>query len=104
MVGLPLLFTFFYFACNDKTGCPAPILLSPGLLTWERLKTEIPWPQDGIWGFANYEVAGWLAAYYMFSVVLFAALPAQVVLGTKLRESGRALEYRFNGETSCICT
>lgn len=95
--GLPVLMNFFYFTCNDVTGCPAPALLEPRTLTWEKLKTQIPWPQDGIWGFSSWEVTGWVLAYYALSLVLYRILPAQEVYGTKLRESGRPLKYRFNG-------
>jgi delta14-sterol reductase len=97
MIAFPLLFYVFYFFCNDKSGCPAPILLDPRHVTWETLKAQIPWPDNGIRGFASWEVTGWLLAYYMFSLVLNVALPAQEVSGTKLRESGRALKYRLNG-------
>ncbi|KAK8120237.1 ergosterol biosynthesis ERG4/ERG24 family protein [Apiospora kogelbergensis] len=100
MVGLPLLFNVLYLTCNDKTGCPAPILLTPRELTWEKLKSQIPLPQDGIRGFASWEVTGWLLTYYMFSMILFVALPAQTVTGTKLRESGRCLPYKFNSAFS----
>ncbi|KAK8072755.1 hypothetical protein PG996_006103 [Apiospora saccharicola] len=65
--------------------------------TWESLKSQTPWPQDGIWGFASWKVTGWLLAYYMLSLVLYAILPANKVLGTKLKQSGRPLEYRLNG-------
>lgn len=102
MAAFPLLFYIFYFTCNDKTGCPVPILLNPRYLTWETLKSQIPWPHNGIRGFASWEVAGWLLAYYMFSMVLSVALPTHEVSGTKLRESGRALQYRLNAFSSTI--
>ncbi|KAK8093213.1 ergosterol biosynthesis ERG4/ERG24 family protein [Apiospora kogelbergensis] len=102
MVGLPFLFNAFYFICNDKTGCPVPILLSPVQLNWEAFKSQIPWPHDGIRGFASWETAGWLLMYYMFSMVLFVVLPAEKVAGIKLRESGRSLEYRFNAFSSTV--
>lgn len=94
-----LLWTFF-FICNDKTGCPAPSTLSPRTLTLEKLKAEVPWPADGIWGFCSWEVFGWNTAYYFLSLVLYRILPAQEVLGTKLAQSGRPLKYRFNGKLS----
>ncbi|KAK8122720.1 hypothetical protein PG984_011390 [Apiospora sp. TS-2023a] len=100
--GQPLLLNAFYFLCNDKTGCPAPILLRPSDFTWDSLKSQIPWPRDGIWGFASWKVTGWLLAYYMLSLVLHAILPANKVLGTKLKQSGRPLEYRFNSFSSTV--
>lgn len=87
----------WYFLCNDVSGCPAPALLSPTTLTWDKLKAQIPWPEDGIWGFASWRVTGWLLAYYALSMVLYRVLPAHEVLGSKLRESGKPLKYRFNG-------
>jgi Delta14-sterol reductase len=98
ILGLPTLFTTFYFACNDVSGCPAPALLTPSNLTWADLKAQIPWPERGLQGFATWEVAGWLTAYYALSIVLHAVLPAQIVYGAKLRESEKALRYRFNCE------
>lgn len=94
--GLPTLMYFLYFTCNDVSGCPTPALLNPGSLTWDKLKTQIPWPQDGIRGFASWEATGWTVAYYLLSLVLYRVLPAQELYGTKLRESGRPLKYRFN--------
>lgn len=94
--GLPLLLNFWYFACNDVSGCPAPALLNPSALTWDKLKAQIPWPANGVWGFASWEATGWTLAYYLSSLVLYRALPAKEVYGTKLYESGRPLLYRFN--------
>lgn len=98
MLGFPLFFFVFFFACNDVAGCPAPILLNPSQLTWTELGSQIPWPEDGLRGFVDLEVMAWLLVYYMFSLVLYAVIPAQVAQGTKLRESGQSLEYRFNGK------
>lgn len=94
--GLPVLMYVFYFACNDVSGCPAPALLAPRTLSWAALKSQIPWPQDGLTGFASWEATGWTAAYYFLSLALYRVLPAQEVYGTKLRESGRPLKYRLN--------
>ena len=96
--GLPLLLNAFYFVCNDVSGCPAPSLLSPRSLTWDKLKSEIPWPEDGLRGFVSWEATGWTLAYYLLSLVLYRILPAQELLGTKLVESGKPLKYRFNGK------
>ncbi|KAI3396984.1 hypothetical protein diail_11384 [Diaporthe ilicicola] len=100
--GLPALLNIWYFACNDVSGCPAPALLQPRSLTWEALKPQIPWPEHGIWGFASWEATGWTLLYYVLSLVLYRVLPAQEVYGTKLRESGRPLLYRFNAFNASI--
>uniref|UniRef100_A0A8H7NNX5 Delta(14)-sterol reductase n=1 Tax=Bionectria ochroleuca TaxID=29856 RepID=A0A8H7NNX5_BIOOC len=94
--GLPVLMNVMYLGCNDVSGCPAPALLELRSLTWDTLKAQIPWPGDGIWGFASWKVTGWVLAYYLLSLVLYRVLPATEVYGTKLRESGKPLKYRFN--------
>lgn len=38
-----------------------------------------------------------MVGYYLLSLTLYRILPATEVYGTKLRESGRPLKYRFNG-------
>ncbi|TDZ29511.1 Delta(14)-sterol reductase [Colletotrichum spinosum] len=100
--GLPVLLWTFFFVCNDKTGCPAPSTLTPRTLTLEKLKTETPWPADGIWGFCTWEAFGWTLAYYFLSLVLYSVLPAQEILGTKLSQSGRPLKYRFNSFSATV--
>lgn len=92
-----MLLYFFYFTCNDVSGCPAPALLEPRSLTLAELRSQIPWPEDGIWGFASWKVSGWVAAYYLLSLVLYRVLPGQEIYGTKLRESGKPLKYKLNG-------
>lgn len=99
---LPILLNALFLACNDISGCPAPALLSPSSLTWDKLKPQIPWPENGIWGLASWSVTGWVLSYYLVSLVLFRILPAKEVLGTKLRESGKPLRYRFNAFSSTI--
>ena len=94
---LPILVNLMYFACNDVSGCPAPALLEPSTLSWDKLKSQIPWPENGIWGLCDWRVTLWLLGYYAVSLVLYRILPAQEVYGTKLRLSGRPLLYRFNG-------
>ncbi|KAM5513364.1 ergosterol biosynthesis ERG4/ERG24 family protein [Fusarium oxysporum f. sp. phaseoli] len=100
--GLPILMQLLYLGCNDVSGCPAPALLEPKTLTWQKFKEQTPWPKEGIWGFMSWEVTGWLLAYYFLSLVLYRVLPAQEVYGTKLRESGKALRYRFNSFSSSV--
>lgn len=87
----------FFFTCNDVTGCPAPALLDIRNLSLETLKSQVPWPQNGLSGFASWETTGWVLGYYVLSLILYRMLPATEVYGTKLRESGRPLKYRFNG-------
>lgn len=87
-----------FLACNDVSACPAPALLNPQSLTWDSLKRQMPWPEDGIRGLASWSATGWVLAYYLVSLVLFRVLLAKEVLGTKLRESGKPLRYRFNGK------
>lgn len=99
---LPVLLSVWYLACNGVSGCPAPALLQPSTLTWETLKPQIPWPEHGIWGFASWETTGWTLLYYVLSLVLYRVLPAHETYGTKLRESGRPLLYRFNAFNSSI--
>lgn len=95
---LPLLLYFLFFTCNDKSGCPAPALLELRTISLEKLKAQIPWPENGLKGFASWEATSWVLAYYFLNLLLHRILPAQEVLGTKLRESGRPLKYRFNGK------
>ncbi|KAL9568814.1 hypothetical protein ACKAV7_007031 [Fusarium commune] len=100
--GLPILMQLLYLGCNGVSGCPAPALLEPKTLTWQKFKEQTPWPKEGIWGFMSWEVTGWLFAYYFLSLMLYRVLPAQEVYGTKLRESGKALKYRFNSFYSSV--
>lgn len=100
--GLPVLLWTLFFACNDVSGCPAPSLLSPRELTWAKLKSEIPWPENGLLGFVSLDATLWLFAYYFLSLVLHVVMPAEEVLGTKLKESGRPLKYRFNAFNATV--
>ncbi|ELQ33203.1 Delta(14)-sterol reductase [Pyricularia oryzae Y34] len=100
--GLPVLLWTLFFGCNDVSGCPAPALLSPRDLTWAKLKSEIPWPENGVRGFVSWEVTFWTFAYYFLSLVLHRVMPAQEVVGTKLRDSGRPLTYRFNAFNASV--
>ena len=97
-VGLPVLLYLFTFTCNDAAGCPVPALLHPRTLSWEKLRSEIRWPESGIWDLGSWEVSGVVLAYYVFSMVLWRVLPAQEVHGTKLVQNGRPLKYRLNGK------
>ena len=96
--GLPVLLYFFAFACNDVSGCPAPSLLDPRAFSWEQFKSEIGWPENGVWGLYSTEVTGVVLAYYLFSLILWKVLPAQETYGTKLVQHERPLKYRLNGQ------
>lgn len=93
---LPILCYLVAFVCNDISGCPVPSALHPRTLTLSKLKSEAGWPQDGVLGLASWRVTGFVLAYYLFSLILQAALPGVVVQGVQLRSGGR-LEYKFNG-------
>ena len=110
-IGCPVAVYALTFLCNDISGCPAPSLLSPSKLftpptftthtSWEHatsvLAKETGWPG---WG-GLVTVNGMLGtlAWYMLSLVLYAALPAQEVDGIELQNGGR-LKYRFNAFSS----
>ncbi|KAL9581307.1 MAG: hypothetical protein Q9203_005948 [Teloschistes exilis] len=98
---LPILCYAPAFLCNETSGCPVPSTLSPRSLTLKKLKEEAGWPQDGILGLASLRVTGYVLAYYLFSLVLQAALPGLVVQGVQLR-SGARLEYKFNAFSSAV--
>ena len=61
------------------------------------MKTEVGWPENGVWGLASWRVTGWTIAYYLFSAVLHRVLPGTHAEGTPLSDGGR-LKYKFNGE------
>ena len=71
-------------------------------LSWGTLKSQIPWPADGFTGFASWGATGWVLVYYLLSLFLYRALPAQKVRGTKLRESNQSLKYHFNSFSSTL--
>ncbi|PLB51187.1 putative C-14 sterol reductase [Aspergillus steynii IBT 23096] len=100
--GLPVLLYIFAFACNDVSGCPAPSLLSPRTLSWEKLSAEIGWPPGGLRDLGSWEATGVVLAYYLFSLILWRVLPVHITHGTKLVHHGRPLEYRFNAFSSTI--
>lgn len=91
-----------YLACNDVSGCPAPGLLSPRSLTWGAIKEQTPWPETGLSGFSSWSATAAVLGYYLVSLVLHRVLPATEVRGTKLRESGKTLLYRFNAFSSTV--
>ncbi|KAJ9630414.1 erg24, C-14 sterol reductase [Taxawa tesnikishii (nom. ined.)] len=97
--GLPIACYAFAFLCNDVSGCPAPSLLEPSTLTLDKLKEETGWP--GFAGLLNTEAFIGTLGYYLFSLLLWAFLPATEVQGTELSSGGR-LKYRFNAFSSAM--
>ncbi len=91
-----MLLYVFTFACNDISGCPAPSLLHPRSLDLEKLRAEIGWPKEGIWGLGSWKATGGVLGYVLFSAVLYRVLPGTEVEGTVLANGGR-LKYKFNG-------
>lgn len=91
------------FLCNDISGCPVPSALSPSTLTIERLKQDVGWPANGIWGLTSWDVSAKVLGYYLLSVILQAYLPGEVATGTELASGGR-LKYKFNTWSSTMFT
>ena len=98
---LPIIVYIFIFACNDVSGCPAPsvrnLIRNPRTLSLEQLKSEVGWPQDGIWGLGSWKALWGSLGYIALSLVLYRVLPAHEVEGSELRSGGR-LKYRLNSE------
>jgi delta14-sterol reductase len=92
--GLPVLVYVFTFLCNDISGCPAPILLSPSNFSFDQLKKEVGW--TGVEGLLNTNAVLGTLGYYLLSLTLHTFLPSTNVKGTELRSGGK-LGYRFNG-------
>jgi delta14-sterol reductase len=92
--GLPVLVYVFTFLCNDISGCPAPILLSPSNFSFDQLKKEVGW--TGVEGLLNTNAVLGTLGYYLLSLTLHTFLPSTNVKGTELRSGGK-LDYRFNG-------
>jgi delta14-sterol reductase len=97
--GLPLLCYTFVFLCNDISGCPAPSLLHPSSFSLEQLKREVGWP--GVSGLVTTNAVLGTLAYYLFSLTLYAFLPATETDGTVLTNGSR-LKYRFNGMSNHV--
>ncbi|PCH00879.1 Ergosterol biosynthesis ERG4/ERG24 [Penicillium occitanis (nom. inval.)] len=93
--GLPVLIYCFAFFCNDISGCPAPSLLHPLTLTWDKLKVEIGWPANGVFGLYDTEVTLWVLSYYALLLFLQIFLPGEEVEGVELACGGRH-KYKFN--------
>ncbi|KAL4810699.1 ergosterol biosynthesis ERG4/ERG24 [Aspergillus unguis] len=99
--GLPVLLYGFTFLCNDVSGCPAPSLLHPSTLTLDKLKKEVGWPADGIYGLYDTKALLWVLSYYLLQLVLYIILPGPVVEGTELACGGR-LRYKFNAFPTAV--
>lgn len=101
--------------CNDTSGCPAPVLLSPRKLFtapafakesgWQHgldiLAREVGWP--GWTGLINLEAVVGTAIWYGLSLVLWSLLPAYEIDGIELKTGGR-LKYRLNCKTTIRTT
>lgn len=95
--GLPILVFTLIFSCNDVSGCPAPSLLNPKSLTLDKLAQDVAWP--GFAGLVNWQASIAVVAYYALTFVFYGVLPAQIVEGGPLPNSGVKLTYRFNSES-----
>ena len=98
---LPLLVLASLEFCNDVSGCPAPALLSLRTLTFDKLKAQTPWPENGIVGLFDIDAIFWTLAYYGLLVVCQLVLPGEEVKGTVLGTGGR-LDYKFNTWRTCL--
>jgi len=99
--GLPILVYLTTFLCNDISGCPAPVLLHPTSMTWEKLTVQTPWPPTGLAGLFDFHVTAWVLAYYGLSLVLYLLLPGTEVDGVRLGTGGRH-HYKFNSFNSAL--
>ena len=71
-------------------------MLHPSNLTFEKLRSETGWPENGIVGLGSFKVTGLVIAYYFTSLVLQTVLPGVESQGVQLASGGR-LKYKFNG-------
>ena len=93
--GLPIVCYLMTFLCNDISGCPVPSALSPSTITIDKLKNDVEWPADGIWGLASWDVSAKVLGYYLLSLILHRVLPGEHVEGVELSSGGK-LKYKFN--------
>lgn len=70
-------------------------MLNPSTLSWNQLKGEIGWPEEGVVGLFSWEAMAATLGYLLVNAVLYRILPAVEVDGTVLKSGGR-LKYRFN--------
>jgi delta14-sterol reductase len=96
--GLPIAVYAATFLCNDISGCPVPSALSPSTLTIERLKQDVGWPAEGIYGLASWDVSAKVLGYYLLSAILHRVLPGEEVEGTELASGGK-LKYKLNSKS-----
>ncbi|KKY13932.1 putative c-14 sterol reductase [Phaeomoniella chlamydospora] len=99
--GLPILVYLSTFLCNDVSGCPVPSLLNPSTITFEKLKRETPWPEEGFAGLFDFKVSAWVLAYFGLLLVLQLILPGVEVEGVKLACGGKH-KYKFNTFTTSL--
>jgi Delta14-sterol reductase len=67
-------------------------------LTWDKLKVEIGWPANGVFGLYDTEVTLWVLSYYALLLFLQIFLPGEEVEGVELACGGRH-KYKFNSKT-----
>ena len=72
-----------------------PSVLSPSTLTIEKLKQDVGWPADGIWGLASWDVTVKVLGYYLLTLILHGLLPGEVTEGVELSSGGK-LKYKLN--------
>jgi delta14-sterol reductase len=97
--GLPIVVYLLTTLCNDISGCPVPSVLSPSTLTIDRLKQDVGWPTNGIWGLMSLDVSVKVLGFYFLSLVLQKVLPGEELEGTVLANGGR-LKYKLNSTNS----
>lgn len=93
--GLPIVCYLATFLCNESSGCPVPSVLSPSTLDFDRLKQEVGWPPNGVWGLSSLDVTTKVLGYYLLSLVLHRVLPGEEVEGVELASGGK-IKYKFN--------
>jgi Delta14-sterol reductase len=71
-------------------------------MTWDKLKAQTPWPENGWIGLFDPKAIGWTLAYHGLLLAMQLLLPGTEVQGTVLRTGGRHT-YKFNSfETSLM--
>lgn len=95
----PLTAYFFYYACNESTGCPPR-----SVRDWSTILDRLGgWPSTAgkLW---EWKAVGVYLVWYTFCIACWAILPGEKVEGNLLRD-GRRKTYTMNGMliSSGIC-
>ncbi|KAI9803731.1 MAG: erg24, C-14 sterol reductase [Piccolia ochrophora] len=98
---LPLVCYASLFLCNDISGCPVPSVLHPKSSTLQKLKLEVAWPTNGVFGLVNVQATAWMFAFYFVSLVFQRLLPGKEVDGVELKSGGK-MRYKFNAFNSGV--